>query len=130
MPFEVLSPMHNKDVKRDELAVQRAILRNQQVISDWFDGDIIPGTEWGGQDILQSISAGAQRLSFCSSAPISPWLHPCWDIEMKEALARHEAGQARVIPILLRPTDWHDAPLRPTPGAACTWQTRQQVAHA
>ena len=32
----------------------------------------------------------------------------CRDIEMQEALARHEAGQARVIPILLRPTDWQD----------------------
>ena len=34
----------------------------------------------------------------------------CRDIEMQEAIARHQARQARVIPILLRPTDWQDAP--------------------
>src|SRR5947209_7599473 len=34
----------------------------------------------------------------------------CQDIEMQEAIARHQAKQARVIPILLRPTDWQDAP--------------------
>ncbi len=29
---------------------------------------------------------------------------------MHEAIARHQARQARAIPILLRPTDWQDAP--------------------
>lgn len=34
----------------------------------------------------------------------------CYSIEMKEALTRHDANEARVIPIILRPTDWTGAP--------------------
>jgi len=29
---------------------------------------------------------------------------------MKRAIERHEAGEARVIPVILRPVDWQDAP--------------------
>jgi hypothetical protein len=35
----------------------------------------------------------------------------CYDHEMKRALERHEAGDARVIPIILRPVDWQGAPI-------------------
>ena len=35
----------------------------------------------------------------------------CYDVEMKRALERHDAGKARVIPIILRAVDWHSVPL-------------------
>src|SRR5947207_5892526 len=57
-----------------------------------------PRTPQNSQIILLLISAHFMNSSFCQ------------DIEMQEALARHQARQARVIPILLRPTDWQDAP--------------------
>ena len=28
----------------------------------------------------------------------------------RHAMERHEAGEARVVPIILRPVDWHSAP--------------------
>jgi internalin A len=34
----------------------------------------------------------------------------CWDIELKRALERHEAGSARVIPIIVRDVNWRSAP--------------------
>ncbi len=34
----------------------------------------------------------------------------CYSIEMKQAVKRHEAGGARVVPIILRPVEWKDAP--------------------
>src|SRR5258708_8371840 len=34
----------------------------------------------------------------------------CFGVEMKRALERHQAGICRVVPILLRPTFWEDAP--------------------
>ena len=34
----------------------------------------------------------------------------CYDIEVKRAMERHEAGEARVIPVILRACDWHSAP--------------------
>ena len=82
-------------------------LRRQQVISAWYDGDIVAGTEWRAsimshvntdQIILLLISADFMHSDFCYS------------VEMERAIERHEAGEARVIPILLRPTDFEGAP--------------------
>ena len=108
MPFDVFISYAHKDRKlRDELAVHLGNLRHQHVISDWFDGDIAPGTEWE-QEILEHLRTAKIILLLISAHFMaSPF---CWDIEMKEAIARHEAKQARVIPIVLRPTDWKDAP--------------------
>lgn len=36
----------------------------------------------------------------------------CYCREMTRAMERHEAGQARVIPVILRHCDWHKAPFR------------------
>src|SRR5436190_22120454 len=49
----------------------------------------------------------------------------CYGIELKEAIERHDANQARVLPIILRPTDWKGAPFAklkvlPTAGKAVT----------
>jgi hypothetical protein len=32
----------------------------------------------------------------------------CYEREMKRALDRHQQGDARVIPVIVRPCDWHD----------------------
>src|SRR5207253_5157717 len=57
----------------------------------------------------------------------------CYGIEMELALERHQAGQARVIPIILRPTDLSDTPFAalqylPAQGKAITtWQNRDEA---
>ncbi len=82
-------------------------LRRQGLISAWYDGDIVAGTEWKplitkhvntDQIILLLISADFMSSDFCYS------------IEMGRAIERHNAGEARVIPILVRPTDFDGAP--------------------
>lgn len=56
MAFEVfISYSHKDKVLRDELATHLSNLRNQKLISDWFDGDIVPGTEWKKQ-ILEHLN--------------------------------------------------------------------------
>ena len=42
----------------------------------------------------------------------------CYDVEMERALQRHEVEEARVIPVILRPVDWTEAPLRWASGIA------------
>jgi hypothetical protein len=108
MDFEVFISYSHKDRKfRDELATHLSNLRNQGVISDWYDGDIPPGTEWKpqimhhlqtAQIILLLISANFMASNFC------------YGIELQEAIDRHDANQARVLPIVIRPTDWEGAP--------------------
>ncbi len=36
----------------------------------------------------------------------------CWNVEMLRAMERHEQGEARVIPIILRVCNWSSAPFR------------------
>ncbi len=73
MPFAVFISYAHKDRKlRDELAVHLSNLRNQHVISDWYDGDLIPGTEWE-QDILEHLRTARIILLLISahgSAPV------------------------------------------------------------
>ncbi|QNI33053.1 toll/interleukin-1 receptor domain-containing protein [Alloacidobacterium dinghuense] len=57
----------------------------------------------------------------------------CYDIEVKRALELHESGKVRVIPIILRPCEWHRALFSqlqalPTGGQAVTHWRDQDTA--
>ncbi len=108
MAFDVFISYSHKDRKfRDELATHLSNLRNQGVISDWYDGDIPPGTEWKPQIMGHLQTAQIILLLISADFMASKF---CYSIELKEAIARHDVKQARVIPIVLRPTDWEGAP--------------------
>jgi CheY-like chemotaxis protein len=57
----------------------------------------------------------------------------CYRKEMKQALARHSDGLARVIPVILRPVQWADSPFRrllalPKDGKPITaWSDRERA---
>ena len=131
MPYSVfISYSHHDRELRGELEKHLSNLRRQKVIASWYDGDISPGTEWESQIsehlnrdqiILLLISADFMDSDFCYS------------IEMTQAIARHDTNQARVLPIILRPTDWKGAPfaklkLLPADGRAVTrWPTHDEA---
>lgn len=131
MPFEAfISYAHKDRTLRDELATHLSNLRNQGIVSDWFDGDISPGTEWEPQIMTRLNTAQIILLLISADFMASDF---CYGIEMIQAIARHDANQARVIPILLRPTDWKGAPfaklkLLPTDGKPVTrWPTHDDA---
>jgi hypothetical protein len=108
MPLEVFISYAHKDRKlRDELAEHLSNLRNQQVIKDWFDGDIVEGTEWEPQILTHLHTAQIILLLISASFLASKF---CYSTELTEAIARHDSGQACVIPIILRPVDWSGTP--------------------
>ena len=73
MPLEVFISYSHKDrTLRNELATHLSNLRKQDIISDWYDGDLIAGTEWE-PDILEHLRTA--KSSSCSSAPTS-WPRP------------------------------------------------------
>jgi len=57
----------------------------------------------------------------------------CHEVEMQRALARHEEGTARVIPVILRPCDWQHSPFAhllaaPTDGKPITkWANEDEA---
>ncbi len=98
---------HQDEALRDQLDQHLAALRQQGLISGWHDRKINAGTDWASE-IDRHLQASRIILLLVSSAFISsPY---CYGIEMKEALRRHEQGDALVIPIILRPVDWKGTP--------------------
>ena len=98
---------HEDEKLRDELAKQLKLLKRQGLITDWNDRDITGGREWK-KDIDEHLNSSDIILLLVSPDFINS--DYCYDIEMKRALERHESGEARVIPIILRRADWHTAP--------------------
>ena len=98
---------HQDEGLRNELEKHLSVLRRQGVIDIWTDHRIGPGEEIGGEIDRHLESADIILLLVSPDFLNSDY---CYDIEMKRAMERHERGEARVIPIILRPCDWQSAP--------------------
>lgn len=98
---------HADEKLRDELEKHLSILKRQGFIEAWHDRRIGVGADLG-QAISQNLEAAEIVLLLVSSDFLAS--DYCYDIEMQRAMARHLAGEARVIPVILRACDWFDAP--------------------
>ena len=98
---------HADEDLRDQLEKQLAMLKRQGVIETWHDRRIGAGQELS-QVIDEHINTDDIILLLVSPDFIAS--DYCYDIEMKRALERHDAGEAIVIPVILRACDWHHAP--------------------
>src|SRR5262245_30109477 len=94
---------HEDEELRKELEKHLANLRRQGVIGDWHDRRIGAGQEWAGAIDAHLDSARIILLLISADFLASDY---CYDIELKQAMARHAGGEARVIPVILRPVDW------------------------
>lgn len=134
MSIEVFFSYSHKDEElRDEMAKHLTILKRQGIITTWHDREISAGTEWAGAIDAHMNSAQVILLLISPDFLASDY---CWDIELKRAMERHEAGEARVIPVILRPVDnWDEAPFGklqafPTNGKPVTTWSNQDEAFA
>ena len=121
---------HADEALRDELEKQLSMLRHQGLIEVWHDRRIV-----AGDNIDEAIDAelnSAHIILFLVSSDFLASKY-CYDIEVKEAMKRHGRGEARVIPVILRPCDWHGAPFgklmaAPKDGrAVTTWANRDEA---
>ncbi len=99
---------HKDEEMRDTLEEHLSMLKRKRVISNWHDRGIGAGREWAGEINEHLKSADIILLLISSSFLASDY---CYDVELGLAMERHESGEARVIPIILRPCDdWTSAP--------------------
>ena len=98
---------HRDEDLRDELERHLSILKRSGVIQGWHDRQIGAGSEWAGR-IHEHLNRAHVILLLISADFLAS--DYCYDVEMKRAMERHEAGEAVVIPIILRPVDWSGAP--------------------
>ena len=96
-----ISYAHDDKRLRDQLEKHLIALQNSNVIKLWHDGEIIPGQEWEEVIIEQLNNADIILLLISANFLASKYIDR---VELQRAMARHEEGQARVIPILLKTT--------------------------
>jgi len=121
---------HEDEQLRNQLEQQLAILKRQQVIATWYDRRIT-----AGEEIDPAISQNLETANIILLLVSPPFLASdyCYDREMLRAMERHERKEAVVIPVILRPCEWHQAPFgkllaTPTDGKPVTqWADRDQA---
>ena len=92
---------------RDRLEDHLSNLKYRGLITTWYDREIRAGEEWAQQIDIYLNKAHIILLLISADFMASQY---CYSIEMKQALERHERREADVIPILLRPVLFTDAP--------------------
>ncbi len=118
---------HADEGLRDELEKQLSMLCRQGVIELWHDRRI-----GGGQELDAEIGEHVENddIILLLISPDFIASDYCYDVEMKAAIERHEAGAARVIPVIVRDVNWRSAPFGklqalPRDGKpVTTWQDR------
>src|SRR6266702_80555 len=91
----------------NQLDKHLAALKKQGLIATWHNRQIRAGTNWS-EEINKHLKTSQIILLLISPDFIASSY--CYSVEMKQALQRHDAGEARVIPIILRPVDWQGTP--------------------
>jgi hypothetical protein len=90
-----------------ELKVHLAPLERAGLITLWADIDIDAGIEWE-KEIHRHLNT-AHIILFLISPDFMASEY-CYGVEMRQAIERHKRGNMHVIPIILRPTYWYEAP--------------------
>ena len=125
-----LAYSHKDEELLDRLLEHLAPLRRSETFSAWHDRKIEAGEEWG-RAIDEKLKTSDIILLLVSSSFINS--DYCYNIELKEAISRHESREARVIPIIMRPCVWQGTPLGrlqalPRDGKAITEWSNQDTA--
>ena len=98
---------HKDEALRDELDKHLSMLKRSGKISAWHDRRILGGKEWESEIDEHLKTADIILLLVSPDFMASDY---CYKKEMTHAIERHRKGEARVIPVMLRPCDWQDAP--------------------
>jgi tetratricopeptide (TPR) repeat protein len=115
---------------RDRLEEHLSNLKYRGLITTWHDREILAGMNWLEQVDLALRNAQIILLLISSAFMSSDY---CYGKEMQEALHLHKQKKAAVIPILLRPVLFTDAPfaqlsMLPTNGKPVTkWHDRDSA---
>lgn len=123
---------HADEAYRIELNKHLAGLRREGLIKEWHDRKITAGRTWDSEISNHLDLADIVLLLVSADFMDSDY---CFNVEMNRALERHQAGECRVIPVIVRPTDWENLPFAklqiqavPKDGHAVTlWPNRDEA---
>jgi hypothetical protein len=98
---------HADEGLRDHLEKHLSALKHRGVIETWHDRRILAGQALNPEIDSHIESADIILLLVSPDFLASDY---CYRREMQRAMERHQNGSAIVIPVILRPCDWHDTP--------------------
>jgi hypothetical protein len=98
---------HEDEELRNRLEKHLALLKRQGLVEAWHDRRILAGS-----DLDEAISANLESADIILLLVSADFLASdyCYSREMDRAMQRHAAREAVVIPVILKPCDWHSAP--------------------
>lgn len=109
MAVQIFFSYSHKDEKLLHKVRQQLIpFEREGILVKWYDREIRAGQEWNPAIKRRLLSAHIILLLVSPDFIESRY---CYNLEMKEALARHERGEAVVIPVILRSCLWKDTPI-------------------
>jgi TIR domain len=92
---------------KKQLETHLALLKRQKIIQPWHSQQAAPGSEWEQETANRIRSAQIILLLISPSFLASDQLYYN---EMMYAMERHEAGAARVVPIIVRSVELSETP--------------------
>ena len=121
---------HKDERLRHSFETHLSGIKNSEKIKTWHDRSITAGLRW--EDEIDRCLNDADLILLMISPDFLESRY-CYCKEMEIALERDKKGVARVVPVILRPTDWLDAPFAklqavPKNGKAITtWSNRDRA---
>lgn len=118
---------HKDDKFRKQLSDSLSALRREGAIIEWHDREITAGDQWADEIDEHMETADLILLLISRDFIASEY---SYGKEMTHAVKRHNAGKARVIPVIVRPWDFSGTPFAklqalPKDGKAVTmWANR------
>lgn len=98
---------HDDEEQRNQLEKHVALLKRQGLIESWHDRRILAGEHIDNAIEVELERADIILLLVSASFIASEY---CFSKEMGRAMERHQRGEARVVPVIVRNCDWHTAP--------------------
>ncbi len=107
-PIDIFFSYASEDeTLRRELERHLIMLKRQMLIASWHRYDVGAGVE-KEQEVHRHL--GSAQIILLLISPDFLASDFCYGTELTQALERHEARTARVIPIIVRPVSWEGAP--------------------
>jgi len=110
-----LSYSHKDEALREELEAHLSPLKRLNFINAWHDRKIMPGADYANE--IDKYMKNSDLILLLISADFIASDY-CYNAQLEEALQRHKAGKAWIIPVILRAVRWEHTPigrLKPLP---------------
>lgn len=102
-----MSYSHEDEDMKNELDKALVALKKNEKIEVWQDRKLMGGDVWNDAIIKEIRAADIILLLISVDFNNSKYI---WEKELDIAMKRHEANEARIIPVILRTCDWHSMP--------------------